>query len=264
MNSLTPFNAERSGRHRDLRSVGSPDGDKTEVSRSWLRSGPAFQLRTSLDDSLLLDDGTLIRSTRLARLEATLLIAGTPVSARKLVQLARLVDVKEVHQLIERLNTSYDRSRSAFRIEPTGTGFQMMTRPALAAWLDRLHHRQARMKLSQPAMETLTIIAYRQPVTRADVESIRGVQSSDLIRQLIDRGLVRVGGEDDSLGRPFLYETTRQFLDMLGLGRIQDMPDFQTLGRTAPAVEPKVDSAEVAAADEAASDNESTRQAPAA
>ncbi len=191
---------------------------------------------------MLLEDGTLIRSARLARLEATLLIAGAPVSARKLVQLARLVDAKEVQQLINRLNTGYDLSRSAFRIEQTATGFQMMTRPALADWLDRLHQRQSRMKLSQPAMETLTIIAYRQPVTRADVEAIRGVQSSDMIRQLIDRGLVRVGGEDNSLGRPFLYETTRAFLDMFGLGRVQDMPDFESLGRV-PEPQPECDAA---------------------
>ena len=80
-------------------------------------------------------------------------------------------------------------------------------------------------------METLTIIAYQQPVTRASVEAIRGVQSSEMIRQLVDRGLVKVGGEDDSLGRPFLFVTTRQFLDMFGLGRVQDLPNFDTIGR---------------------------------
>lgn len=107
----------------------------------------------------------------------------------------------------------------------------MMTRPQLSSWLNRLHQRQAELALSSPAMETLTIIAYQQPVTRADVEAIRGVQSSEMIRQLIDRGLVRIGGEDDSLGRPFLYETTRQFLSMFGLQRLEDLPDFATLRR---------------------------------
>ena len=107
----------------------------------------------------------------------------------------------------------------------------MMTRPALVTWLDRIHLRQAEMRLSQPMMETLTIIAYQQPITRASVEAVRGVQSAEMIRQLIDRGLVKVGGEEDSLGRPFLFITTWAFLDMFGLGRVQELPDYETLGR---------------------------------
>jgi segregation and condensation protein B len=94
------------------------------------------------------------------------------------------------------------------------------------------------MKLSAPMMETLTIVAYQQPVTRADVEAIRGVQSAEMIRQLMDRGLLRIGGEDDSLGRPFLYETTRQFLSMFGLRKLEDLPNYGTLRRqrTLPAI----------------------------
>jgi segregation and condensation protein B len=180
----------------------------------------------------ILPDGGLVRSTRLARLEAALLISGTATPAKKLAQVARLIDVKEVIQLIQILNDSYDRTRSAFRIEQTAAGYLLMTRAALSPWLDRLHNRQAEMKLSAPMMETLTIIAYQQPVTRADVEAIRGVQSAEMIRQLMDRGLVRIGGEDDSLGRPFLYETTRPFLSMFGLRRLEDLPNYETLRRT--------------------------------
>lgn len=197
-----------------------------------LRRGPTFVLCRRIDTSRLQPNGKLIRSARLARLEAVLLVAGGPLQTRKLIQLAGLVDGDEVQELIDLLNLSYDRSDSSFRIERTANGFQLMTRPVLVSWLDRLHQRQAQMKLSPPALETLTIIAYQQPVTRAGVEAIRGVQSTDMIRQLIDRGLVRVGGEEDSLGKPFLYITTRKFLDMFGLGRIEDLPDFDTLGRT--------------------------------
>ena len=151
--------------------------------------------------------------------------------ARKLAQVARLIDIKEVQQLIQVLNEGYDRTRSAFRIEQTAAGYLLMTRASLAPWLDRLHNRQAEMKLSAPMMETLTIVAYQQPVTRADVEAIRGVQSAEMIRQLMDRNLVRIGGEDDSLGRPFLYETTRQFMSMFGLRRLEDLPNYATLRR---------------------------------
>ncbi len=202
-----------------------------ERARGLQRSSRSRTLRLPGDPPQILSDGGLLRSNRLARLEAALLIADAPVPARRLAQLARLIDAKEVVQLIQVLNESYDRTRGSFRIELTASGFLMMTRPQLSAWLDRLHSRQARMKLSAPAMETLTIIAYQQPVTRADVEAVRGVQSSEMIRQLIDRGLVRIGGEDDSLGRPFLYQTTRQFLGMFGLQKLEDMPGYQTLRR---------------------------------
>lgn len=186
----------------------------------------------------ILADGGIVRTTRLARLEAALLISEGASPAKKLAQIARLIDVREVQQLIQILNDGYERTRSAFQIEQTAAGYILMTRASLSPWLDRLHNRQAEMKLSAPMMETLTIVAYQQPVTRADVEAIRGVQSAEMIRQLMDRGLVRIGGEDDSLGRPFLYETTRQFLSMFGLRKLEDLPNFETLRRqrTLPAI----------------------------
>lgn len=174
-------------------------------------------------------DGGLIRTPRLSRLEAVLMISDAAVAPKKLAQQARLIDAAEVRDLVDALNSSYDRSRSAFRIEQTAAGYQMMTRVTLAPWLDRLHNRTAEMKLSPPMMETLTVIAYQQPVTRADVEAVRGVQSAEMIRQLLDRGLIRITGEDDSLGRPFLYATTRQFLIMFGLRQLEDLPDYDRL-----------------------------------
>jgi len=208
-----------------------------QPSAAGWRSCFARRARSDLDStagSTYLADGGLVRSERMARLEAALLVADGPVSHRKLAQIAKLIDASEVRELVATLNSAYDRERSSFRIERTAGGLVLMTRAALAPWLDRLHHRASQAKLSQPALETLTIIAYQQPITRADVESVRGVQSSEMIRQLIDRGLVRVGGEDDSLGRPFLYVTTRDFLGMYGLQSISDLPDFEALRRRRP------------------------------
>jgi len=180
----------------------------------------------------------LLRTDRMARLEAALLIAEGPAAAKKLVHAANLADPAEVRHLTGILNEHYDRSRSAFRIEETAAGFVLMTRASLAPWLDRLHQRQALLRLSPPMLETLTIIAYQQPVTRADVEAIRGVQSAEMIRQLLDRQLIRIAGEDDSLGRPFLYETTRQFLAAYGLRQLADLPAWESLRRqrTLPAI----------------------------
>lgn len=214
-----------------------PPGSTNRERVRWLIS-PAASAKNSRGAFQILSDGGIIRSTRLARLEAALLISEGASPAKKLAQIARLIDVREVQQLIQVLNDGYDRTRSAFRIEQTAAGYILMTRASLSPWLDRLHNRQAEMKLSAPMMETLTIVAYQQPVTRADVEAIRGVQSAEMIRQLMDRGLLRIGGEDDSLGRPFLYETTRQFLSMFGLRKLEDLPNYGTLRRqrTLPAI----------------------------
>ena len=250
-NLLRPMNAASLLSNRYSR-------ETSELQRGRLRSAPLFTLKDRIDDSKVAPNGMLVRSTRLARLEAVLLISRTPLSPKKVAQQAGLVDGKEAQQLIELLNTSYDMTSSAFRIERTATGFLMMTRPTLVTWLDRLHQRQSQMKLSQPMMETLTIVAYQQPITRASVESIRGVQSSEMIRQLIDRSLVRVGGEEDSLGRPFLYVTTRQFLDMFGLGRVEDLPDYETIGRQREVNMVTAESTEQVSEAECADDGETT------
>ena len=174
---------------------------------------------------------SLVRSPRLARVEAALFVAEGPLSARKLVQLATLADTREANQLLEQLNAMYDAEGSACRVERVATGFRLYTRPEYAWWLDQLHHRQGALKLSPPAMETLTIVAFRQPVIRADIEKVRGVQCTEMLKVLMDRGLVRIAGEDTSLGRPYLYETTRLFLELFGLRSLDDLPLADELRR---------------------------------
>jgi segregation and condensation protein B len=148
------------------------------------------------------ESSCFIRSPKHARLEAALFAAAGPLTLRRLMQFASLASISEVKLLLRELDEMYEASGSAFRIEKLATGYRHYTRPEFASWLDRIHHHQTRLKLSAPMMETLTIIAYRQPVTRADVEAVRGVQSAEIIKQLMERGLVRITGEDDSLGRP--------------------------------------------------------------
>lgn len=176
-------------------------------------------------------DVACIRTPKMARLEGVLLVAGGPLSLRKLVQFGTLADAAEARKLIEQLNVAYDRVGSPFRIERVATGYQLLTRPEYAYWLGKLHQRQAALKLSPPALETLTILAYRQPMTRADLENLRGVQCTEILKMLMDRGLVRIAGEDNTLGRPFLYETTRKFLETYGLRSLDDLPDAGQLRR---------------------------------
>lgn len=170
----------------------------------------------------------------MARVEAVLLISNTAISTRRIAQLATLADSAEAKTIIDKLNFAYDTGNSAFRIERVAAGYRMLTRPELVFWLDRLHKREARCRLTQSMLETLTIVAYQQPVTRADIESIRGVASAEMLKQLMERGLIRIAGHDESLGRPYLYGTTRVFLEMYGLKSLDDMPMADELRRKKP------------------------------
>lgn len=174
------------------------------------------------------------RSLKMARLEAVLFVSEEPLTTRRLAQLATLADATEAEALIERLNVALDASGSAFRAERVATGYRLLTRREFVSWLDKLHQRQSSLKLTPPMLETLAIVAYRQPLTRADLESVRGVQSAEMLKQLMERELVRIAGEDDSLGRPFLYETTQRFLELYGLQSLDDLPMSERLRKTRP------------------------------
>jgi segregation and condensation protein B len=118
----------------------------------------------------------------------------------------------------------YEKDGTAFQVEELAGGFQLLTRPAVHPWLARLRRWSPEARLSGAARETLAIIAYRQPITRADIEVIRGVQSSEILRQLMEKNLVRMAGRQDTLGRPTLYATTRKFLQVFGLKSLRDLP----------------------------------------
>ncbi len=183
------------------------------------------------------------RTPKMARLEAVLFVGDEPLSIKRLVQLATLADAEEAQELIDRLNSAYDASGSTFRVERVATGLRLLTRREFVFWLDKLHQRQAALKLTPPMLETLAIVAYRQPLTRADLEAVRGVQSAEMLKQLMERELVRIAGEDDSLGRPFLYETTRKFLELYGLQSLDDLPMADRLRRQRTPVTEEITSA---------------------
>lgn len=204
----------------------------------------AFRSRSPLEESRAIGSSgaTGVRSEKLARLEAVLFVADGALSIRRLVQAATLADAAEARGLLEELNALYDEAGSPFRVERVATGYQLLTRPPFSPWLDKLHQRQNDLKLSSPAMETLTIVAYRQPITRADIEAVRGVQCAEMLKQLMERGLVRICGEEDTLGRPYLYDTTKKFLELFGLRSLDDLPMADTLRKKAadgPASEDK-------------------------
>lgn len=164
------------------------------------------------------------RTEEQARLEAALFLAREPLPTRKLAKLARLSDGTRARALIRELNAAYDADGSAYRVEWIAGGFQLLSRAAFGPWLRRLMDTVAETRLSAAAMETLAIVAYRQPATRADIEAIRGVGCDEMLRHLLERELIAIGGRSDELGRPNFYVTTRQFLQVFGLGHIDELP----------------------------------------
>jgi segregation and condensation protein B len=173
--------------------------------------------------------GRAVRDSRLARLEAVLLLANEPLPLRKISRFASLADATEARTLTRRLNQLYDSQGAAFRVEELAGGFQLLSRQRFGTWLRRLHQSTIETRLSSPALETLAIVAYRQPVLRAEIEVIRGVQCGEMLRQLMERDLVRIGGRSEELGRPFFYGTTRRFLQVFGLRHLDELPRAEDL-----------------------------------
>ena len=185
-------------------------------------------LRDAHDDARPSDP--LARDSPLAQLEAALFAADEPLPPRKLAQVAGLADAAAVRRLVKRLQALYDADGTAFQVEELAGGFQLLTRAEYHRWLSSLRRAGHELRLTPPARETLAIIAYRQPIMRADVEAIRGVHCGDTIRLLMERGLVKIAGRDDSLGRPVLYGTTKKFLQVFGLRSLKDLPRSEQLG----------------------------------
>jgi segregation and condensation protein B len=165
-----------------------------------------------------------VRSEEVARLEAALFLAREPLTIRRLAKLARLPDGSRARVLVRELRRLQEEAGSAVRVEQIAGGFQLLTRAAFGPWVRRLLDAQPQSRLSATALETLSIVAYRQPVTRAEIEAIRGVGSEEMLRQLMERDLVAIGGRAEDLGRPNVYVTTRRFLAVFGLARLEDLP----------------------------------------
>ena len=170
------------------------------------------------------------------RVEALLFASERSLSETKMKTVLGIEDedaIKQIKVAIDALNKSYDDGARAFRIERIAGGYRVMTREELAPLVSRLYAERQQQKLSQAALETLSIIAYRQPVMRAEIEVIRGVACGDVLRGLMDRRLVKIVGRAEELGRPMLYGTTREFLNIFGLANLNDLPEVQGLTREA-------------------------------
>lgn len=165
----------------------------------------------------------------LQRIEAILFLSTEPVSIRRLAAMAELPDPTAARSSVAALNVRYDAAGRAFRIEEVAGGMQMLTRPQFAPWLRRFGQVAGEQLLSPGMLETLAIVAYRQPIVRAELEAVRGVSCDEVLRQLMQRDLVRIAGRHEELGRPYLYETTKRFLQLFGLQSLDNLPRAQKI-----------------------------------
>lgn len=163
------------------------------------------------------------------QVEAILITTDRPLASKKLAKILGDAMAHDVDQAIERLNAIYAETGRSFRVEHIAGGWQIHTLPAFRKILASHHRARAETRLTPAAIETLAIIAYRQPILRADIESIRGVASGEVVRGLMDRKLVKIVGRAEELGRPMLYGTTRQFLELFGLANLKDLPKIEEL-----------------------------------
>jgi segregation and condensation protein B len=159
--------------------------------------------------------------------EALLFASDTPVEASRIQEVLDLESPAIARELVESLRGRLDAEGRALQVMEVGGGFRLVTRPEVAPWLVKLARSRTRSRLSRPSLETLAIIGYRQPVSRPEVDAIRGVNSDAVLENLLERRMIRITGRKESPGRPFLYETTREFLVAFGLRDLGDLPKVE-------------------------------------
>lgn len=156
--------------------------------------------------------------------EALLFASEMPVELDRIREVLELGSAEEARALVTRVKARLDAEERALMIIEVGGGYRLVTRAEVAPWLVRLARSRTRSRLSRSALETLAIIAYRQPASRPDIDAIRGVNSEAVLENLLDRRMIRITGRKEAPGRPYLYETTRDFLVAFGLRDVSDLP----------------------------------------
>ena len=169
-----------------------------------------------------------VRSDLKAIVEALIFASPEPVTIKALVKLLDAEPKEDIVRVIDALKQEYDRPGGLQVVEVAG-GYQIVTRPELHEWVRRLFHERTTQKLSVAALETLAVIAYKQPVTGPEVAEIRGVNTAGVLGTLIERKLIKIVGRKQVVGRPFLYGTTREFLERFGLNDLSDLPKVEDM-----------------------------------
>lgn len=189
-----------------------------------------------MTDSIEQENGTAVAADRAPseamldrQVEAVLMSVDRAIPAAKIAEILGLDGAKPVNEAVKRLNAFYEKHERSFGIVQLAGGFQILTLPQYHECLTALHRTREENKLSSAALETLAIIAYKQPIMRTEIETIRGVACGEMVRVLMEKHLVKIVGRAEELGRPMLYGTTKAFLEVFGLASLKDLPNSKEL-----------------------------------
>ncbi len=163
-------------------------------------------------------------------LEAVLFASDVPVGLAVLTEVLGDRSPQEVQALLAEMAENYERSERGVGLHTLAGGYQILSRRECSAWVDRMLRSKRKIRLSKAGLESLAIIAYRQPITKVEVDSIRGVDSAGVLHTLLERNLVTIKGRSKAVGRPLLYCTTAEFLSYMGLNDLSDLPELKELG----------------------------------
>jgi segregation and condensation protein B len=202
-----------------------------DAERDLHRSAEAERPDGSVDPDLDGDDAggaeaaaVEAAAVNLGAMEALLLSTHHPLTAGRLAELLGLDATRPVRKAVQQLNDQYASTGRCFRIEQVAGGYQILTLPEYGEVLKKLHQKEGDARLTKAALETLAIVAYKQPILRADIEAIRGVACGETVRSLMEKHLVKIAGRAEEPGRPILYGTTKRFLELFGLNSLKDLP----------------------------------------
>jgi segregation and condensation protein B len=191
--------------------------------------------------------------------EAMLFASEKPLVIDQLRKALNNLEGNEIRKILEELRTEYEQSNRGLRIVEVAGGFQMITAPDFAPFLKKLFKSRNTERLSKPALETLAIIAYKQPLTRVEIETLRNVNVDGVIKSLVDKNLIRITGRKKVAGRPFVYGTTRQFLEYFGLKSLDELPKMEEFS----ALVEKSESADIEPIEEKTAEEENEAKEPA-
>lgn len=170
-------------------------------------------------------------------IEAMLFVSDKPLFVNEIKGVLEDIDGRDVKDIISELSKEYEETNRAFRIKEMAGGFQVVTDPVLAPWLKKLYKTSGADRLTGPSLETLAIISYKQPVTKPEIEAIRGVNVDGVLKTLVEKSLVRVAGRKETVGRPILYGTTSEFLQYFGLNSLEELPKLEEFNITEKDIE---------------------------
>jgi segregation and condensation protein B len=170
-----------------------------------------------------------IHLTKSRILEAVLFASDAPVEPERLMDIIEGLDPPELPEIVDSLNREYEEQGRVFRIVEVAGGFQLETEAQYGPFIERLYHARTRQKLSRAALETLAVVAYKQPISKVEIDALRGVDSDASLRTLQNRDLIEIVGRSEAVGKPLLYGTTREFLRYFGLNNIKDLPGADEL-----------------------------------